>query len=253
MWKTYLWQNFLIDQPAIDFLIDHLKNLKNKWNYKIALEIGPGKWALTKHLVQIFDKVIVFEKDTSFDKILQNILTSRWTIIRWDVLESDVLSLLARENINLNEVLVVWNLPYYITSPIFRKFFVDLKVFNNWVFLIQKEVWEKIETTARKKSFLWWLLNYSYAVNYLRTVPAEAFDPPPKVESCFVELEKHDPQNIELEKLIELLNQISPYKRKTLWKIWKMIWRDKNELKAGLESKRLEELSWEEIIELIRR
>jgi 16S rRNA (adenine1518-N6/adenine1519-N6)-dimethyltransferase len=69
------------------------------------------------------------------------------------------------------KTLVVGNLPYYITSPIFRKFFEDHQ-FTGGVFLIQKEVAEKIMTNAHKKSYLRWLLNNHYEIDYCFTVPA---------------------------------------------------------------------------------
>ena len=77
------------------------------------------------------------------------------------------------------------NLPYYITSPIIRKFFADgVSTIPCGVIMIQKEVGDKIKTDAHKKSYLWRLLNYAYQVEYTQTVPPSAFSPAPKVHSC---------------------------------------------------------------------
>jgi len=54
--------------------------------------------------------------------------------------------------------------------------------------MIQKEVADKISEDAGKKSFLRWLLNYAHKVSYLKTVPAKAFKPAPKVTSAIVGL-----------------------------------------------------------------
>lgn len=124
------------------------------------------------------------------------------------------------------------NLPYYITSPIFRKFFVDPLIANGGVgggaggvFLIQHEVAEKIATQATKKSYLWWLLNVYYNVEYCFLVPARCFTPPPNVESAVVKLIKKDTHELtheQFQRMIQFLDIVSPYKRKTLGKIMKI-------------------------------
>jgi 16S rRNA (adenine1518-N6/adenine1519-N6)-dimethyltransferase len=76
-------------------------------------------------------------------------------VILSDVLEVDVVKLLGEKKLVPTKTLVVGNLPYYITSPILRKFFTgDDLVFPGGIFLVQKEVAEKIMTSAKKKSFL---------------------------------------------------------------------------------------------------
>lgn len=87
--------------------------------------------------------------------------------------------------------------------------------------MVQKEVADKIKHDAPKKSYLWRLLNYQYEVTYLKTVPAKAFTPPPKVQSAVFSLVSRElmglpPVSFSYEKMIDLLNKISLYKRKTL-------------------------------------
>ena len=156
-----------------------------------------------------------------------------------------------------NQTFVVWNLPYYITSPILRMFFWDGKgEFAGWLFMVQDEVWQKLRFDADKKSYLYRILNYAYEVQYLKTVPAKAFSPAPKVKSCLIWLIKKDKlPNIPFNELIRFLDLFSPYSRKTLWKISKMIakkW-DSFTIPAHLESKRLEELNWDQIEEILNK
>jgi 16S rRNA (adenine1518-N6/adenine1519-N6)-dimethyltransferase len=89
--------------------------------------------------------------------------------------------------IDRSTTLIVGNLPYYITSPILRQFF-EHDSFIGGVFLIQKEVAEKIMTEAPKKSYLWRLLNNHYDVRYCFTVKPKCFNPPPKVDSAVISL-----------------------------------------------------------------
>jgi 16S rRNA A1518/A1519 N6-dimethyltransferase RsmA/KsgA/DIM1 with predicted DNA glycosylase/AP lyase activity len=52
--------------------------------------------------------------------------------------------------------------------------------------MVQDEVLQKLRSDAGKKSYLYWILNYAYEVQYLKTVPAKAFSPAPKVKSCLI-------------------------------------------------------------------
>ena len=85
-----------------------------------------------------------------------------------DVLEVNVQELVAQKQVSPQKTLVVGNLPYYITSPILRKFFTHpdtdipdmTQQFAGGIFMVQDEVGQKVRSDATKKSFLRWLLNY---------------------------------------------------------------------------------------------
>jgi len=159
-----------------------------------------------------------------------------------------------------SKTLVVGNLPYYITSPILRKFFVDPlselgvgRGFCGGVFLVQKEVAEKLATNAKKKSYLRRLVNCNYQIDYCFTVGATFFTPPPKVNSAVIKLERISPKLTaeKFTKLLLLLDILSPYKRKTLGKIFKMEQQKLQALDVSFDEKllpkRLEEVTREEI------
>ena len=85
--------------------------------------------------------------------------------------------------------------------------------------MVQKEVAEKIRHDANKKSFLRRLLNYSYEVTYLKTVPARAFSPAPKVDSAVIAITAKSQARIPkgaFDQFYRLLDSISGFKRKTL-------------------------------------
>jgi len=72
-----------------------------------------------------------------------------------------------------------------------RKFFGEgQQDYIGGVFMVQKEVADKLCTDAQKKSYLWWIINFAYDVIYLKTVPAKAFSPAPKVTSALIELRR---------------------------------------------------------------
>ena len=119
-----------------------------------------------------------------------------------------------------DKTLVVGNLPYYITSPILRKFFeTQTPTRAGGVFLIQKEAADKIIYDAPKKSFLRWLINYAYTVEHCFDVANTAFTPPPKVTSTVICVSPKPLDTIptlDYQKLLQFLDLYSPYKRKTL-------------------------------------
>lgn len=252
--STYLWQNFLTDSTIRHRIADKAGDFYNKNNCEYLIEIGPWKWSITKLILNISPNFFLFEKDETLKETLEEVISNKesWDakIIRWDVLDWD----LEQFEWKKDKTFVVGNLPYYITSPILRKFFWSGKgEFAGWLFMVQDEVWEKLRFDANKKSYLYWILNYAYEVNYLKTVPAKAFSPAPKVKSCLIWLTKKDKiPNISFDKLINFLDLFSPYSRKTLSKISKMLNKKwvSFVIPENLNNKRLEELNWTQLEEI---
>ena len=253
--STYLWQNFLKDSTIRHRIADKAKDFYTKNNCKYLIEIWPWKWSITKLILNISQDFFLFEKDETLKETLEDVITKKesWSvkIIWWDVLEWD----LNQFEWKKSQTLVVWNLPYYITSPILRKFFWSgTGEFAGWLFMVQDEVWQKLRLDAGKKSYLYWILNYAYDVQYLKTVPAKAFSPAPKVKSCLIGLiKKNEIPSINFDDLIRFLDLFSPYSRKTLWKISKMISKrgDNFIIPENLSNKRLEELNWAQLKQIL--
>ncbi len=246
MW-SYLWQNFLIDTKVQNYIADKIAKIYDKNKLDCIIEIWPGKWAITKKIHNISDKFFVIEKDETMKTYLESIL-NKDQILFWDILESDIEKELKKRKVTISKTLIVWNLPYYITSPIFRKFFGNWEQnYFGWFFMIQDEVGHKIKTDANKKSFLRWLLNHSYNINYCKTVWSKSFNPAPKVKSCLVEFQKKEQKpDINFSHLLEFLKLYSQFSRKTLWAINKILqkqWKEISQIPEHLKSKRLEELS----------
>lgn len=253
MW-TYLWQNFLIDAKVRQYIADHiLKLYKDLW-CEALIEIGPGKWSITKLIHQISKNFFVIEKDTTLPD-----RADRWTaqVIMSDVLEVDVAKTLKEKTLKSEKTLVVWNLPYYITSPILRKFFWEgKKDFAGGIFMVQDEVALRLDSGVKKKSYLRWLLNYAYEVKYLKWVPAKCFKPAPKVKSALIALNgKRETEHVKFETLIQFLDLYSPFTRKTLGAISTMLtkkWKNIFTIPEELKKKRLEELTWGELEEILK-
>lgn len=270
--SSYLWQNFLTDNDILTKISNEVRNTFLELWCDTLIEIWPGKWALTKKIVDITSRMLLVEYDQKMVDYL-NMKIFPWLSTPPLLVNQDIL---VRNEANLydfpfgecndtlkKKILVVGNLPYYITSPILRKFFAFVKPTRSWwVFLIQKEVAEKIVHNALKKSFLRWCVNYAYHVEYCFSVPPSAFTPPPKVVSAVIRLIPKPLDQIpslSYDDMMIFLDQYSPYKRKTLWASNKIVSKLSKKSKTTIKEfditpyahQRLEELWWNEMKTII--
>lgn len=152
-----------------------------------AIEIGPGKGALTRRLLEYANRVIAVEVDPYLVHYLRQKFRddARLTIIESDVLKTD----LSRWGPSV----IAGNLPYYITSPIFAKAFTT----QGWLrsaFLVQKEVAERVTAApgSRDYGYLTVQVAVRAAAELLFPVSRTAFSPPPNVESAVLRLIPRD-------------------------------------------------------------
>ncbi len=176
--KKRFGQNFLTDQGVIDSLVDAISPKADD----LMVEIGPGLGALTKPLLQKLDLLHVVEVDRDIiDWMQKEYAKNSITIHNSDALKFDFGCL--GENLR-----VVGNLPYNISTPILFHLLDNVKHITDMHFMLQKEVVERMvaEPSTAAYGRLSVMLQYRLQMEYLITVPPEAFDPAPKVESAFV-------------------------------------------------------------------
>ena len=185
------------------------------------VEIGPGRGALTSHLLARADRVIAIEIDPVLVQYLRAEFRDepRLTLVEADVLKADLTQ--------WGTVTVVGNLPYYITSPIIEKTLALGKnaQLNRAVFLVQKEVAERLTARpgTRDYGYLTVQTQLLSEPELLFTVPAGAFRPPPKVDSAVVRLApKHagfpapDRPNLDRKAFLHFVGLCFRHKRKTI-------------------------------------
>lgn len=153
-----------------------------------VVEIGPGKGVLTRHLTARAQRVIAIEVDPYLVHYLRQKFRDHAGL---EVVENDVLK---TDLAQWGEVAVAGNLPYYITSPIIEKVLAAGGAWTRAVFLVQKEVAERITAApgSRDYGYLSVTVQLQARAEYLFTVSAAAFAPPPKVESAVVRLTPRD-------------------------------------------------------------
>ncbi|WP_100332727.1 16S rRNA (adenine(1518)-N(6)/adenine(1519)-N(6))-dimethyltransferase RsmA [Bacillus xiapuensis] len=186
--KKSLGQNFLID-PNILHRITETADLTKETG---VIEIGPGIGALTEHLARSAGKVIAFEIDQRLLPILADTLSPypQVKIIHEDVLKADVARIAEEEFADRKDIMVVANLPYYVTTPIIMKLLEDAIPIKGIVVMLQKEVADRLSAQPGSKSYG----SLSIAVQYYTKaetafiVPKTVFMPQPNVDSAVIKL-----------------------------------------------------------------
>ena len=186
--KKRFGQNFLTDQAVIASLVDAINPHKNQ----SIVEIGPGLGALTKPLLKKIDHLHVVEIDRDIVSWMQteyakpSYVNNKISIHNVDALKFDF-SQLGRQ------LRVTGNLPYNISTPILFHLLDNLAHITDMHFMLQKEVVERMVASPSTPAYgrLSVMLQYYLNMEYLITVPPEAFEPAPKVESAFVRCVPH--------------------------------------------------------------
>ena len=186
--KKYYGQNFLTDH----FIVSKIAELSNANKETIVLEIGPGTGALTEELLKVSKKVIAYEIDGEVVPILKENTKEydNLEVIVEDILKTD----LSKIN-NLDEnIICVANLPYYITSPIIDLFLKKMVNVNKAIFMVQKEVGDRISASINTKDYNSFsiLVQYFAKCKKILNVPRSCFTPEPNVDSVVIELEKFE-------------------------------------------------------------
>ncbi len=196
-----LGQNFLTDKNIIDKIIDG----SNIGPNDLVVEIGPGIGVLTREAAQQGKKVIAIEIDKNLIPILKDTLGDlpNIEIINMDVLKSDLHSILEKEKqegIVYDNVKVIGNLPYYITTPIIMKILEDKVPVQSLTIMLQKEVADRINAKPSTKDYgaLSVAVQYYCHVNHVASVPREVFIPKPNVDSSVIRLDIRNQKPVEL-------------------------------------------------------
>ena len=178
-------QNFLINHETI-------KDIANSCDIKedtLVIEIGPGLGALTQELLNISSKVIAIEIDKNMVNILNDNLSNKnLEIINEDFMKVDLNELIDKYN-EYNDVIIVSNLPYYITSDILEKI-ISIKhpKIKKIVAMMQKEVGKKLLKKEDKiESYLKVLIDNYCDIKIVKYVSKNDFEPRPKVDSIVLQ------------------------------------------------------------------
>ena len=176
-------QNFLVDRQYIGRIVAAIDPKRGDR----LVEIGPGRGALTRPLLERVDRLTVIEIDRDLAEALQaEHPPSRLTVITADALTTDLAAL----DQGLGGLRVVGNLPYHISSPLLFHCAEYVPHIADLHFMLQAEVVDRMAAAPDTPEYgrLSVSLQSVFAVEKLFRVPAGAFQPAPAVESAVVRL-----------------------------------------------------------------
>ncbi|MFN7253038.1 MAG: 16S rRNA (adenine(1518)-N(6)/adenine(1519)-N(6))-dimethyltransferase RsmA [Anaerobacillus sp.] len=190
--KKSLGQNFLIDTNVLNNIVDCADLQPDSG----AIEIGPGIGALTEQLAKRCERVVAFEIDQRLLPILNETLAPypHATVIHSDVLEADLHSVISDNFLVGQDLMVVANLPYYVTTPILMSLLEKKLPIRGIVVMIQKEVAERIAAKPGTKNYgsLSIAAQYYAKATTEMIVPKTVFVPQPNVDSAVLKLTIRD-------------------------------------------------------------
>ncbi|WP_017729522.1 16S rRNA (adenine(1518)-N(6)/adenine(1519)-N(6))-dimethyltransferase RsmA [Halalkalibacterium ligniniphilum] len=217
--KKSLGQNFLIDTNVLRNIVD-VAELSPESG---AIEIGPGIGALTEQLAKQVKKVVAFEIDQRLLPVLADTLSPypHATIVHSDVLKADVRQVMSQYFEDGQDVMVVANLPYYVTTPILMKLLEERLPIRGIVVMIQAEVAERIAAKPGTKEYgsLSIAAQYYAKAEKVLTVPKTVFVPQPNVDSAVLKLtlREEPPVKVRNERyFFEIIRASFANRRKTL-------------------------------------
>lgn len=177
-------QHFLRDQAIIQRIVaalaprprDHL------------IEIGPGQGAITLPVLKLTKYLEAVELDRDLIPQIQERCShvGEVQIYSADVLDFDFASIKNDDRL----LRIFGNLPYNISTPLIFHLINFSSIISDMLFMVQKEVAERLaaETDTEHFGRLSVMVQYHWQVELLFNVPADAFHPPPQVESSIVRL-----------------------------------------------------------------
>ena len=217
--KKSLGQNFLIDPNILRNIVSHANLTENSG----AIEVGPGIGALTEHLARAAKKVVSFEIDQRLLPVLEDTLSpyDNVKIVHSDILKADVPAVIAEEMPGIEDIMVVANLPYYVTTPILMKLLNDRLPIRGFVVMMQKEVADRITAKPGTKAYgsLSIAIQYYCTAEVAMVVPKTVFMPQPNVDSAVIRLIRHEKPPVEVideDFLFEVSRASFAQRRKTI-------------------------------------
>jgi 16S rRNA (adenine1518-N6/adenine1519-N6)-dimethyltransferase len=178
--KKSLGQHWLTDPQVLEAITEYAE-VKGS---NTVLEIGPGLGTLTQKLLEQARHVIAVEIDRELARNLTKNKTDNLTVVQGDILKFDLSSLPTGYK-------VVANIPYYLTSNLIKVLSESSNPPHIMVLLVQKEVAQRVAAKPGQMSILAISAQLYHRAELGVVVPAELFDPPPKVDSQVIILKRH--------------------------------------------------------------
>lgn len=231
--KKSLGQNFIIDTNILRNIVQTAQVDKET----TVIEVGPGIGALTEQIAKEAKEVFAFEIDDRLLTVLEDTLSpyENVTVFHQDILAVDFEQFAADYLQDSTRLVVIANLPYYITTPIIMHLLESSLPIEEMVLMMQKEVASRLEGKPSTKAYgsLSLAIQYYVDVEVAFTVPRTVFMPQLNVESAIIHLKKLPEPAVSVldeEVFFKLVRASFVQRRKTIW----------NNLRKAFDNKSLE-------------
>ena len=247
--KKFLGQHFLKDKNIALRIVDSLVLSKG---LNQVVEIGPGTGVLTQYLSMNPD---IDLKVVEIDRESVAYLADHFPSLKGRIISGDFLELEIQKEFSEN-LIIIGNFPYNISSQIFFKILDHRSQVSQVVCMIQKEVADRIAEKEGSKTYgiLSVFLQTFYNIEYLFKVPPGVFFPPPKVMSAVIRLLRNQRDKLECDEVLyrKVVKQAFQNRRKTLRNALKILNLPPSISTLELMDKRAEQLSVEQFIFLTK-
>ena len=216
-----LGQNFLISEEVVNKIVES-SNITKK---DLVIEIGPGLGTLTKELLDSANKVICVELDKRMVEILKDRfkLYSNFELLNQDILKTDLKNIIEKEKQSkeIENVKIVANLPYYITTPIIMKLLEEKLDLESITIMIQKEVADRLTAIPGEKNTgaITYSVYYYAEAKEIMEVPSYSFIPEPEVTSEVIQLKVRKELKVKTQNekmMFKIIKNSFTQRRKTL-------------------------------------
>jgi len=252
--KKSLGQHFLNDRQVASRIVESLSPYQSKISGKgcPVVEVGPGTGVLTSILLK---KPGIDYYAIELDRESVAFLQKKHPGLGDRLITGDFLTV--PRSVFPSEFFLIGNFPYNISSQIFFRVLEWRESVPRIVGMLQKEVAERFCAPPGSKTYgiLSVLLQAWYDTQYLFTVPAGAFTPPPKVQSGVIRLTRNNrtslgcPEDLFRKVVRATFNQ----RRKTIHNSLKPLLGEKKNFTSPLSGQRPEQLGVEEFIQLTKQ
>ena len=245
--KKHLGQHFLKDQSIAQRIAG---SLTGHGGYTHVLEVGPGTGVLTQYLIPEWKgDLSLIELDRESVAYLKDHFPGKsFNLVDGDFLKMDL------PLPNTSPFAIIGNFPYNISSQIFFRVLELRDDVPEVVGMIQKEVADRLVSPPGNKQYgiLSVLLQAFYDLEYLFTVEPYVFIPSPKVRSAVIRLKRNDVKSLECDEVLfkRVVKQGFQNRRKTLRNALKPLNLPLSEISDEVLSKRAEQLSVEDFVQL---
>ena len=215
-----------------------------------VLEVGCGMGVLTQFLLQR-DDVVTYGAEIDSESV--EYLHEHYPDFAPRLIEGDFLKMDLREKFG-EEVKVIGNFPYNISSQIFFKIIENRDIVPECVGMIQREVAVRIAEPpgSREYGILSVLLQAWYDIDYLFTVNETVFNPPPKVKSAVIRLKRNGVEKLDCDEtlFIKVVKASFGQRRKMIRNSLRSVFGNFGGEEHAFFSKRAEQLSVADFVAL---